>query len=161
MSPPPLVRWRSTSVDGQAVSAAQPPSSIDRRSIAGRAQGPLWRRSVDHGLTGAREGTLARCGNRVRTFSDLRDQFDFLETSGAGFDAGRTAEAKRLATTIRVLVHDTAASTSLLRQLGVKDDLRFVDTSVEPFPEPEPGILQVQMGFGLAAVRIGGPSTSP
>lgn len=111
-------------------------------------------------MTGAGEGTLRIMRqSREDLLGHLRDQFDFLETSGAGFDAGRTAESKRLATTIRILVHDTAASTSLLRQLDVKDDLLFVDTSVEPFPEPEPGILQVHLSSRTCVeTRSGGAS---
>jgi peptide subunit release factor RF-3 len=42
----------------------------------------------------------------------LRDQVAFLRASGASFDAGMESEAKRLATTIRVLIHDTARSQS-------------------------------------------------
>lgn len=84
----------------------------------------------------------------------LREQVGFLRTSGAAFDAGQHAEAKRLATTIRILVHDTQMSTSLLNQLGVKDELRFVDTSHPPFP---PGAIVAH--FGLAVGQIGpGPN---
>lgn len=89
----------------------------------------------------------------------LREQLGFLETSGAAFDAGQIAEAKRLATAIRILVHDTTASTSLLQQLGVKDDLQFVDTSHPPFPfDLEPGVLTVRADFGLAVGTIGAVS---
>jgi hypothetical protein len=46
-----------------------------------------------------------------------------IQSSGAAFDAGQTSEAKRLSTAIRILVHDTGVSKSLLGQLGVKDAL--------------------------------------
>jgi hypothetical protein len=48
----------------------------------------------------------------------LRKQLGFLERSCASFDAGYKDEAIRIATVIRVLLHDTANSTSLLRHLG-------------------------------------------
>ena len=60
------------------------------------------------------------------------------------------------ATAIRVLVHDTSASRSLLGQLGVKDSLRFVDTSNAPVGPSEPGLLTWTMNAGLAAIRVGG-----
>lgn len=50
----------------------------------------------------------------------LQDQLSFLKSSADQFDAGNTAEAKRLAVTIRVLVHDTPRSTSLLQILDLK-----------------------------------------
>ena len=57
----------------------------------------------------------------------------FLDRSGAAFDDGFEDEAVRLATTVRVLLHDTGASTSLLTHLGVKDTLRFANTIPEWF----------------------------
>jgi len=71
----------------------------------------------------------------------LRDQVVFLRVSGAAFDEGVEAEAKRLAVTIRVLVHDTGSSHSLLKQLGVKDQLRFVNTQPGD-PEGVPGLAR-------------------
>lgn len=50
----------------------------------------------------------------------LQDQLSFLERSCNTFDEGYRDEFKRLAVTIRVLVHDTAKSHSLLAQLGMK-----------------------------------------
>jgi len=45
------------------------------------------------------------------------------------YDAGDFSEAKRLAATLRLLLHDTKKSRSLLTQLGLKNKLRFVDTA--------------------------------
>jgi hypothetical protein len=58
--------------------------------------------------------------------SHLAEQVGFLETSAAAFDAGKTGEAKRLALTIRVLLHDTRHSKSLLKQLNL--DIPFIST---------------------------------
>lgn len=55
----------------------------------------------------------------------LQDQVAFLERSCAAFDEGYTDEFKRLAVTIRVLVHDTAKSRSLLSQLDIKNQTFF------------------------------------
>lgn len=51
----------------------------------------------------------------------LRKQMGFLERSCASFDEGFQDEAIRIAVVIRVLVHDTPKSTSLLTQLGIED----------------------------------------
>jgi len=59
----------------------------------------------------------------------LAEQVEWLESSAQLFDAGRRHEAKRLAVTIRVLLHDTSLSKSLLSQLDLKDRLLFLDTA--------------------------------
>jgi len=67
-----------------------------------------------------------------QTESELRqhldDQLGFLEQSSASFDRGYEGEAKRLAVSIRVLLHDKGQSKSLLGQLGLKD-IFYWDTS--------------------------------
>ena len=57
----------------------------------------------------------------------LRDTVQALELSARAFDEGFEGEAKRLAASIRVLVHDTQKSKSLLSQLGRKT-ISFYDT---------------------------------
>jgi hypothetical protein len=70
----------------------------------------------------------------LRKHSTLDDnlgrQIRYLERSCAIFDAGHEDEAQRIALTLRVLLHDTGHSTSLLKQLGTKDSLQFVDTAL-------------------------------
>lgn len=52
--------------------------------------------------------------------SHFEDQIDFLTRSSATFDAGETAEYKRLATALRVLLHDRPPmSVSVLAQLNL------------------------------------------
>lgn len=78
----------------------------------------------------------------------LRENLAFLNVSNKSFDEGLHAEAKRLATTIRVLVHDTLKSKSLLEQLGVKNDLKFLNTSYEYSPTnlmPHTGLVMMRM----------------
>jgi hypothetical protein len=68
----------------------------------------------------------------------LRDQVRFMRRSATAFDEGDESEAKRLAVNLRVLLHDTDSSHSLLGLLGLKpvrrsdaspDDMLFWDTA--------------------------------
>lgn len=78
----------------------------------------------------------------------LREQLEFLKASAKSYDDGFEGEAKRLATVIRILVHDTRSSKSVLGQLSVKVKMRFTDTSP---PRPRDGV--VLMSGGLAMMR--------
>ena len=60
----------------------------------------------------------------------LREQLEFIKASAQRYDAGHSAEAKRLALHVRVLVHDTRSSRSLLGQLDMKGR-PFLDTASE------------------------------
>lgn len=97
-----------------------------------------------------------------QTYADLerhfREQFEFLRTSSELYDTGTFAEAKRLAVTIRVLVHDTDKSRSLLKQLGWKNR-RFLDTASE---RPQTGVITSYAGLaGMMAVAGGTPKHVP
>ena len=63
----------------------------------------------------------------------LTDILQALELSSRAFDEGYEGEAKRLAAAIRVLVHDTPNSKSLLGQLGSKG-VQLYDTSISRHP---------------------------
>lgn len=65
----------------------------------------------------------------------LYEQMGFLRRSAEHYDAGDFSESKRLATTLRLLLHDTQKSSSLLMQLGLTAKLRFVDTAGEIQPD--------------------------
>jgi hypothetical protein len=82
----------------------------------------------------------------------LRDQLDFLEGSGAAFDAGKVGEAKRLATVVRVLLHDTQKSRSLLAQMELKERISYLSTS-SPYL---PGNLMTHMGLVSLKLTTGG-----
>jgi len=64
----------------------------------------------------------------------LRDQIGFILSSAASYDNGFEGEAKRLAIAIRILVHDTNRSISLLAQLG-KRNIPFYDSANPAHPE--------------------------
>lgn len=59
----------------------------------------------------------------------LRDHLAFLQASAASFDNGFEAEAKRMAVSVRVLVHDTDKSHALLTQLNLINQ-EFVDSAL-------------------------------
>lgn len=63
----------------------------------------------------------------------LLDQLGFIQASADAYDRGFYGEAKRIAVSIRVLVHDTKTSKSLLGQLGRKSEL-FVDSALPIIP---------------------------
>lgn len=105
---------------------------------------------------------MASRSRKSRLEALLAEQYDFLRASAARFDDGHHHESKRLALTLRVLLHDTPKSASLLDQLGVKDTLMFVDSDARR--EPRPGTqVAYPTGWprGFVGVRLptGGRST--
>lgn len=64
----------------------------------------------------------------------LREQIAFMNKSAVSYDNGFEGEGKRLAVIIRVLVHDTSQSTSLLTMLGRKRQMLFYDSASEYDP---------------------------
>jgi hypothetical protein len=122
------------------------PSSKKPVTFETRLSGPSSERSVsDLALI---IGTVVK-RSRAELIDYLRVQLGHLRTSAAAFDGGNEDEAQRLATTIRVLVHDTSHSTGLLKQLKVKHGLRFLDTAHRP---PPPGVIRLYFG-GLAVLE--------
>ena len=77
----------------------------------------------------------------------LREQIGFLKRSCKSYDEGFEDEAIRLAVCIRVLVHDTSKSTSLLHLLK-KKDIDFYDTSTDYEPQ------NLMPHFGLCFLRF-------
>ena len=78
--------------------------------------------------------------------SHLRKQLGFLERSCASYDAGFHDEAIRIATTVRVLIHNTKNSTSLLKHLNATT-IKLLATAEEPS-------AQTVMYIGLGMKRI-------
>jgi SEC-C motif len=73
----------------------------------------------------------------------FKEQIGFLRSSSQAYDAGNEPEAKRLSVNLRVLVHDTRNSVSLLKHLEIKDKLPFVNTAPPPAP---PGVISFFRG---------------
>ena len=80
----------------------------------------------------------------------LSENLGFLTASAAAFDGGFYGEAKRLAVTIRVLIHDTAKSKSLLGLLGYKAGMGFLNTA---HPHNAKNLMS---HHGLVGLRLGG-----
>jgi hypothetical protein len=77
----------------------------------------------------------------------LKDQRELLRNAAERYDAGSEVEAKNIAVRLRVLLHDTRRSHSLLAQLDVKERLPYVDTSKVEMPDV------ISLGAGLCMVR--------
>ena len=85
--------------------------------------------------------------------SRLAQQLSFLASSAEAYDRGNRFEAVRLATTIRVLLHDTSKSTSLLEHMGKKAIL--LASSTRPQSPPPPGVSKViRTGSELAHASL-------
>jgi len=95
--------------------------------------------------------------SRDQLLEALEEQLSFLAASAKSYDEGFHGEAKRLAVAVRVLVHDTAKSTSLLSLLGDKAGTAFLDTSL-PVVE---GNLISHSSLVQTAVRAGGSLILP
>lgn len=61
----------------------------------------------------------------------LKEQLGFLKESCKAYDNGSENEAKRIALSLRILLHDTKNSESLLKQLAIKDTIMFLDTALD------------------------------
>lgn len=83
-----------------------------------------------------------------------REQLSFLQGSAAGYDEGDEPEAKRLALHIRILLHDTKRSTSLLTHLGLKERMPFRDTAPA---DPPPGVVAIGAGLCFFNFTMGNP----
>lgn len=81
----------------------------------------------------------------------LAEQYQLLRIQGQAYDddPSNTVMSLSLATVVRVLVHDTRTSHSLLDQLGLKSGLRCVDTAV-----PIGALSKMSANPGLVSLEI-------
>jgi len=84
----------------------------------------------------------------------LEDQLSLLSVLAENYDAGKTVVAKSMATNIRVLVHDTSSSHSLLGQLGLKGG-KFFDTSSSLEDSTSVDAVIIGSFCGLVGVAVG------
>jgi hypothetical protein len=82
----------------------------------------------------------------------LRDQQTLLRSACRGFDEGSHPEAQNIAGRLRVLLHDTKLSHSLLGQLGVKERLPYLDTSSAELP---PEVIHMGAGLCMISAQLG------
>ncbi|MDO8947796.1 MAG: hypothetical protein Q7U88_11670 [Desulfocapsaceae bacterium] len=90
----------------------------------------------------------------------LREQISFMLRSAALYDEGYREEAKRLALHLRILLHDTSKSHSLLGLLGIKNQIQLYDTSTNYDPDnliPYSGLVSLEISKEEAryAPRLG------
>lgn len=88
---------------------------------------------------------------RPELIGKVREQQSLLRVLGGSFDCGNPVIGFSLATTIRVLVHDTATSHALLGQLGELASMSFLDTSLPINPKnllPHGGLVLMRMTTG-------------
>ncbi len=95
---------------------------------------------------------MKRLLSREELQAHLDEQIGFLRTSAAAYDRGFEGEAKRLAVTIRVLLHETASSHSLLAQLRRRSG-EFWELG---FP-PAPGSVIAHGSLVAIAMMTNGP----
>jgi len=82
---------------------------------------------------------------RDELLGHLKDQIAFMKQSTDSYDKGFEGEAKRLAVAIRILVHDTQESKSLLTSLG-KKNINFYDSASDYHPN---GVVVSHSGLVL------------
>ena len=70
----------------------------------------------------------------------LTNHLRFIERSGRAFDAGDESEALRIATSLRVIFHQTGSSTSLLTHLGATG-ISMLSTTCSPVGPGAPSNL--------------------
>lgn len=88
----------------------------------------------------------------------MEEQLDFLQNACERFDAGREHEAKNIALRVRVLVHDSKRSTSLLTLIGVRNHLPFVDRGpLVPHPPP---VITIAPGLCVIESEVGGDESN-
>jgi hypothetical protein len=99
---------------------------------------------------------LTTAERKARLLGALEEQRHFLNKSVTAMSAGDLAEALRIATVIRVLVHESASSTPLLKQL-TQDylQLRILDEIPKKQERLPPGVqatvvLSVPIGLKLS-----------
>ncbi len=83
----------------------------------------------------------------------LKEHIDFIQASARSFDTGFEGEAKRMAVSARVLLHDTSQSHSLMGQLGLLD-VPFYSTAGRWDPN------NLLTHHGLLQIRVGGSGSS-
>lgn len=83
--------------------------------------------------------------------TQIKEQISFLITSCRLYDEGQHSEAKRLATILRILFHETNKSRSLLGQLHLRD-IYWIDTADPVDPD------NLVSHLGLFSIHFDGPS---
>ena len=89
----------------------------------------------------------------------LREQIALLELGCSNYDNGHLVSAIQLATSIRVIIHHTGASTSLLHRLNATHIQIISNCSPLPKPPLGAGTLVWRVHHGLMVIAIGEAGT--
>ncbi|TAL18597.1 hypothetical protein EPN96_01020 [bacterium] len=89
--------------------------------------------------------------NKDSLYEHLKEQLSFIHRSAKAFDEGFEEESKRMAVALRILFHDTKNSSSLLRQLGIKNSYLYRDTYKYHFTPNISGPIEGLTGFCIKA----------
>jgi len=81
------------------------------------------------------------------------EQIGFIQDSSEQFDNGKLSEAKRIATALRVLFHETNKSHSLLYQIGFQNSILLLSTAHSYIP--------VNMSSYWGLLKISGDKYQP
>lgn len=102
--------------------------------------------------------------NVQQTKEDLKKQFDsqleLLSALSDLYDQGQTVVAKSMASSIRVLLHETQKSHSLLLQLDLGDTDFFDSCLVDGVPEDYEQVKRLGSYAGLFGIGVGEEGTS-
>ena len=96
--------------------------------------------------------------DRASVETRLRDDLEKLHEMGTSYDAGRPSWALQMAAILRVVLHNTDKSHSILNQLGLDTQLRFRDTSLQRSPA---NLLPEHCGLVLMAAGAAGAKYVP
>ena len=88
--------------------------------------------------------------SREDLLQHLLQHMRFIRRSAEGYDNGFEDEAKRIAGSVAILLHDTASSKSVLGQLGIKTRISFVNTATPYNPR------NLLTHFGLCLLKVEG-----
>jgi hypothetical protein len=89
----------------------------------------------------------------------FEEQLELLELNCNFFDEGKDIVAKTIATYVRILVHDTKKSRSLLGLLDIKNE-KFFDSSSIMRDEKRLNIQRIGSFCGLVGIAVGGNGKS-
>jgi hypothetical protein len=63
--------------------------------------------------------------NQQELLEHWNDQLGFIQSSAQQFDSGIENEARRIATSLRIMLHETSSSHSLIKQTGLKHNFQL------------------------------------
>lgn len=87
-------------------------------------------------------------------FEHLKDTLRFLSRSAELYDKGDKADAKNMALYARLLLHDTASSHSLLKQLNLKDQILFASVK-EHIAKADSAKIVLFVGLTMGSNHLG------